>query len=64
MTDFESKKKWIKQKDIGQYKTLPDLAKALEEVSVELSQNQKDRAFKKKFKNADLDADLVYEDEK
>lgn len=64
LTDFESKKKWIKQKDIGQYKTLPDLAKALEEVSVELSQNQKDRAFKKKFKNADLDADLVYEDEK
>lgn len=62
LTEFEQKKKWIKQKDIGQYKTLPELAKALEEVSIELSQNQKDRAFKKRFKQAELDADLVYED--
>ena len=64
LTEFEQKKKWLKQKDIGQYKTLPDLKKVLDEVSVELSQNQKDKAFKKKFKQADLNADLVYEDEK
>lgn len=65
LKEFEKKKKWMKNKDIGQFKTLGDLAQALENTQEgELSQNQKDKQFKKEIKNADLNADKVYEDSK
>ena len=64
LTEFEEKKKWMPSKDIGFYKTLPDLKKAIDDTEISMSQNQKNKAFKKRYKQADLDADLVYEDEK
>ena len=65
LKEFESKKRWMTNKDIGQFKSLGDLAQALENTQEgELSQNQKNRQFKKEIKQADLNADLVYEDDK
>lgn len=64
LTEFEENKKWFNNKDIGQFKTLPDLYDALKNVVVgELSKNQKDKQFKKEIKKSDLNAEVVYEDE-
>ena len=66
LSEFEEKKKGLKNKDIGQFKTLPDLAQALREVGdVELTHRQQVRQNQKARKNADLgnEAELVYEDD-
>ena len=63
LTEFEQKRRWFKNKDIQQFKSLGDLAKALDEVEVgELSVNQKDKQFKRELKHKDLNADKVFED--
>lgn len=63
LQEFEDKRRWFKNKDIQQFKSLGDLAKALDEVEVgELSNNQKDKQFKKELKKASLNANKVYED--
>ena len=57
--------KYLTNKDIGQYKTLPDLSRALAEVGdIELSHNQKVKQNKKNRRRADLhnEARLEYED--
>ena len=67
LAEFDEKKKFLKNKDINQFKTLPDLAQALEEVGEgELSHRQEVRQRQKDRKNADLgkEAELVYEDSK
>lgn len=67
LTDFEANKKNFKNKDIGQFKTLPDLSRALRDVvPAELSHRQQVRQNQKARKNADLgnEASLVYEDSK
>lgn len=64
LNQFEQKKKGFKNKDIGQFKTLPDLAKALDDVGdVELTHAQQVRQNQKERKNADLgkEASLVCE---
>ena len=67
LAEFDEKKKFFKNKDINQFKTLPDLAQALEEVGEgELSHRQEVRQRQKDRKNADLgkEAELVHEDSK
>jgi len=65
LKEFEEKKRWFKNKDIQQFKTLPDLRKALDEVEVgEVSDNKKQKDFHKELKKQDLDAQLIYEDDK
>lgn len=55
LNKFEEKKSLFTNKDIGQFKTLPDLAKALDEVGdVELSHNQQVKQNQKARRNADL----------
>ena len=63
LNEFEEKRKGFKNKDIGQFKTLPDLAKALDEVEVELSHSQQVRQNQKARKNVDLgnEASLVFD---
>lgn len=57
LTDFEKKKKAIKNKDIGTYKTLPDLLKAIQEVGeVEQSKNQ----LKKAISRTDIETDAEF----
>lgn len=64
LKEFEEKRKWFKNKDIQQFKSLGELAKALDEVEVgELSNNQKDKQFKKEIKKANLNATKVFEDD-
>lgn len=63
LTTFESKKKWFANKDIGQFKSLGDLAQALDNIKEgELSQNQKDKQAKREYQRAELNADKLYED--
>ena len=64
LNEFEEKKKGFANKDIGQFKSLPDLAKALDGVEVELTHGQQVRQNQKARKNTDLDKDasLVYKD--
>lgn len=65
LTEFDIKKRYLTNKDIGQYKTLPDLSRALAEVGdIELSHNQKVKQNKKNRRRADLhnEARLEYED--
>lgn len=64
LSEFEEQKRLFSNKDIGQFKTLPDLYDALIELDdSNLSDSQKEKDFKKKVKKADLNADLVYKDD-
>lgn len=65
LKEFDEKRKLFKNKDINQFKSLPELSKALDEIGEgELSHRQEVRQRQKDRKNADLgnEADLVYED--
>lgn len=60
LTEFERKKKLFKNKDIGQFKSLPDLFDALKQTEEpELSDNQKQKQFHKEINKSDLNADVV-----
>ena len=57
LTSFEKKKKLIKNKDIGTYKSLPELVKVIEETKEpEQSQNQ----IKKAISRTDIDTDAEF----
>lgn len=57
LTEFERKKKLIQNKDINSYKTLPDLARTLEQTQEpDQSQNQ----LRKKIRRTDLDVDADF----
>lgn len=65
LNDFEAKKKMFSNKDIGQFKTLGELASALENVDdSNLSDRQKLRQKQNARKHSDLgtEAELIYED--
>lgn len=65
LKEFEEKKRWFSNKDIQQFKSLPELKKALDEVQVgELSDNRKQKDFHKDLKKKELEADVFYEDPK
>lgn len=62
LQEFEDKRRWFKNKDIQQFKSLGELAKALDEVEVgELTANQKDKEFKRELKKTPLNAKRVFE---
>lgn len=64
LTKFKEVKEWFTNKDIQQFKTLPQLKRALDNVEIgELSTNQKDKRFKQTIKKSNLNAEKVYEDE-
>lgn len=62
LKEFEQKKSNFENKDINQFKSLPELAQALDKIS--LSQRQETRTNQNARKNVDLnkEAELVYED--
>lgn len=66
LKEFEKKKKYFTNKDIGQFKDLADLANGLDNVEVpdetQLTQRQLEKQASKIEKAADLNADVVYED--
>lgn len=65
LTAFEENKRNFSNKDIGQFKSLPDLKVALDNVvEVELSDRQKLRQVQKSVRNTDIvkDAEKVFED--
>lgn len=63
LAEFERKKKGMQNKDIGQFKSLGELATTLANTGeVELTQRQKDRQLQKQVRQAIKDADLVFED--
>lgn len=67
LSEFEDKKKLFKNKDIGQFKSLPDLYSALQDVDdSNLSHRQQVRQAQKDRKNVDLgqDAKKVFENSK
>lgn len=65
LQSFIDNLKKFSNKDIGQFKSLPDLYKAIEEVSdVKLSKSQKDRELRKKVRQSMKDAELVFESTK
>lgn len=64
LKEFEEKKEWFENKDIQQFKSLDALRTGLNNVKIgELSNNQKDKRFKKQVKKFDLNANKVYEDD-
>lgn len=68
LEEFEQVKNHLEDKDIGKYKTLQELSKALNTVDVELSPRQKLRARKKEMKDLKArledEAELVHDGEK
>ena len=65
LSEFDDKKKWIQNKDIGQYKSIDDLKYALENTEAgEESHARKIKNVRKRIHDVDLgkDAELYYED--
>ena len=64
LSDFNKKKSNFVNKDINQFKTLPDLARALEEIGLTHRQEVRGRQKARRYADLGKDAELVYEDDK
>lgn len=62
LTEFEQKKRGFSNKDINQFKTLPDLSTALQSVEVQLTDRQQLRQRQNKIRQSMSDAEIVFED--
>lgn len=64
LTEFEQKKRFFPNKDIGQFKSLPDLYDALQSVDeTPLTANQQQKQFHKAIKKTILNADVTFEND-
>ena len=62
LTEFEEKKRGFQNKDINQFKTLPDLYDALQNVEIKLTDRQQLRQRQNKIRQSMQDADIVFDD--